>query len=225
MPPKLSMETIMDTIKSTFELMFKEHEENIKNIISKYRKEESEKLDTLRKEVNDIKVSLEFTQATLKDELAAIKNENESLKNELERIKDRVISQEDRSRRNNLRFDGIAEVVDETWEKTEALVQDFLKTKLEVNNVENIVIERAHRVSKKVQGKPRTIVVKFFNFKDKSNILSKCKKLKDLPFSVYEDFSRETAEIRKTLWKEVLRNRAENKISYLSYKTVVCKDR
>ena len=43
-------------------------------------------------------------------------------------------------------------------------------------------------------------------------------------FSIFEDFSKETARIRKEKWKEVLKNRKDGKISYLQYKTVICKE-
>ena len=51
------------------------------------------------------------------------------------------------------------------------------------------------------------------------------KKLKGINFSIFEDFSKETASIRKEKWKEVLKNRKDGKISYLQYKTVICKER
>ena len=52
-----------------------------------------------------------------------------------------------------------------------------------------------------------------------------CKKLKGTNSSVFEDFSKETASIRKEKWNEVLKNQKDGKISYLQYKTVVCKER
>ena len=52
----------------------------------------------------------------------------------------------DRSRRDNLRIDGIAEVENETWEQTEEILQNLFKEKL---LLENISVERAHRVGNK----------------------------------------------------------------------------
>ena len=55
---------------------------------------------------------------------------------------------EDRSRRGNLRFDGIEEWEDESWADTE----ENLKLKIkETLGIENIEIERAHRVGDKNQ--------------------------------------------------------------------------
>ena len=57
------------------------------------------------------------------------------------------------------------------------------------------------------------------------DILRNCKKLKSINFSVIEGFSKETASIRKEKWKKVLNNWKDGKISYLKYKTVICKER
>ena len=88
-----------------------------------------------------------------------------------------------------------------------------------------IWIERAHRVGEKKTGQERQTVVQFNSYKNKLDILRNCKKLKGTNFSIFEDFSKETARIRKEKWKEVLKNRKDGKISYLQYKTVICKQR
>ena len=44
-------------------------------------------------------------------------------------------------------------------------------------------------------GKPRTIVCRFLNYKDKTNILKTAKKLKDKNIFINEDFSHETMEL------------------------------
>ena len=51
--------------------------------------------------------------------------------------------------------------------------------------------------------------------KNKLDILRNCKKLKGTNFSVFEDFSKETASIGIEKWKEVLKNQKDGKISYL----------
>ena len=85
-----------------------------------------------------------------------------------------------------------------------------------------IWIERTHGVGEKKTGQERQIVVQFNSYKNKLDI---CRKLKSTIFSVFDDFSKETASIRKEKWKEVLKNRKDGKISYLQYKTVICKKR
>ena len=50
---------------------------------------------------------------------------------------------EDRSRRNNIRVEGIPGRENEGWDVAEEKLRKVVKDKL---NIENVVIERAHRV-------------------------------------------------------------------------------
>ena len=84
--------------------------------------------------------------------------------------------------------------------------------------------ERAHRVGEKKTGQERQIVVQFNSYKNKLDILRNCKKLKGTNLSIFADSSKETTSIRKEKWKEVLKNRKDGMISYLQYKTVICKE-
>ena len=109
---------------------------------------------------------------------------------------------EDRSRRNNLRFDGILEDAGETWEDSEDKVRSFLQNKLDLKD--EVKIERAHRSGKKTRrdqtlNDKRTVIVKFLNFKDKQNILMRYRerKLWESQLYVNEDFSEHTSIKRK----------------------------
>ena len=62
------------------------------------------------------------------------------------------------------------------------------------------------------------------SYKNKSDILRNYKKLKGINFSLFEDFSKETAGITKEEWKKVLKNQKDGMIFYLQYKTVICKE-
>ena len=136
----------------------------------------------------------------------------------------KLIDLKDRPRRNNLRFEEIKEHENESWEDCENKIYDLLENKLEMD-IENAVIEQAHRTGKKSKTRSQPIVAQFSFYKDKMNILKNCKKLKNTRFSIYENFSRETAAIRKEKWPEVLANREKDMISYLNYRTVICKQR
>ena len=59
-------------------------------------------------------------------------------------MKKKLIELEDRSRRNNLRVDGIKERPNETWEDYENKLHTLFKESLGIE--EEIAIERAHRV-------------------------------------------------------------------------------
>ena len=87
-------------------------------------------------------------------------------------------------------------------------------------DIENVVIERAHRTGKKNKNRSQPIVTQFSFYKDKMNILKNCK-----TDFFQTDFSREKAAIRKEKWQEVLANREKGTISYLNYHRVICKQR
>ena len=72
----------------------------------------------------------------------------------------------------------------------------YCRSKLEMD-IENVIIERAHRAGKKNKNRSQPIVAQFSFYKDEMNILKNCKKLKSTRFSIFEDFSGETAAIRK----------------------------
>ena len=124
----------------------------------------------------------------------------------LEFTERKIVELEDRSRRNNLRIDGITEKENKTWDECEQEVQPLIKDKLGI--AENIVIERANQITKKGNsdenpGKPRTIVCRFLNYTDRTNILKNAKKLKGKNVFINEDFSYETMELRKELLEKV----------------------
>ena len=106
-------------------------------------------------------------------------------------------SEEDRSRRCNLRIDGVTEKKGETWEQCEEEIQNIFKEKL---GIKNINIERAHRSKGKTSSnKPRTIVCKLLSYKQKKEVLKNAKKLKGSNIFINEDFCFETMQRRKEL--------------------------
>ena len=169
----------------------------------------NEKITTLERNLFSLKKDIEVIQTTKPSWATEIEN--------------KLVDLEDRSRRNNLRINGIKEGKNETWEEFEQWVNCFLEEKLDMGTSE-IWIERAHRVGEKKRGQERQIVVQFNSYKKKLDILRNCKKLKGTNFSIFEDFSKETASIRKEKWKEVLKNRKNGMIFYVRYKTVICKE-
>ena len=72
-------------------------------------------------------------------------------------VSPKLIELEYRSRRNNLRIDGIEEIPNETWEDCETKIQESIKNKLKMNKY--IEIHRCQRQSReKTQNRPRTII-------------------------------------------------------------------
>ena len=68
-----------------------------------------------------------------------ILNSEEITEDFITKIKKKLADLEDRSRRNNLRFDGFQEETNETWEESESIITDFAKEKLGIE--EDILIQ------------------------------------------------------------------------------------
>ena len=137
----------------------------------------------------------------------------------------KLIELEDQSRRNNFRIDGVEETPNETWDVCKEKVQSIIKEELGITA--EIELDRCNRTSKlkKNQPKPRTIVCRFLRYKDKEKTFKNSKKLKDTGIFIFEDFCKETVELRKSLWQEVLEHHGQGWITYLNYRQVLVRDR
>ena len=148
---------------------------------------------------------------------------------DLEYVHNKLVDLEDRSRRNNLRIDGIKGKVGESWEGCEAEVDKLFTEKLDIED--KIIIERAHRAKKQKtknskKNQPRTIICRLLNFKDKDNILKRCRNLKGTNIFVHKDFCQETLKQGIEPWKEIKRLREEeDKIAYLNYRSIVVRSK
>ena len=128
--------------------------------------------------------------------------------------KNKLRTLEDRSRRDKLIFDGIEEWEEESWADTEQNLKDTLS---DILGIQNVKIERAHRVGDKKRSPCRTIVAKLSSFKMKERILAEAKKRKPKGIQIYEDFLKATVEIRKKNREKVKELRAQNKYAILVY--------
>ncbi|XP_065640476.1 uncharacterized protein LOC124819046 [Hydra vulgaris] len=183
----------------------------------------STKIASIAKEVEEIKVSLNFHEdlfnkkiktaidCLAKENLANIKIQNNN--NELIKINNKLREIEDRSRRNNLRIDGVLENDNESWAECEKNVKEVFNNILGVKNVK---IERAHRIGK--------VVLKLLDFKDNTEILNNSSKLKGKNIFVYEDYCKETNVIRKTLREKMKIERQAGKCAYISYDKLIVRD-
>lgn len=127
------------------------------------------------------------------------------MKRAIENLESKIDDLENRSRRNNLIIYGLNEEQDETSEMLEKTVnQKVIKDILEMNPVE---IERVHRIGKPDPNKTRPIIFKLLDWRQKSQILARGRKLKDTGVSIGEDFSKRVRDIRKKLWASAKTNR------------------
>ncbi|XP_065653089.1 uncharacterized protein LOC136080400 [Hydra vulgaris] len=172
------------------EAALKQQESNFISIVSANTKILNERLDKVENNIleNAKKV------ATLATEVEEIKIQNNNF--DLKKFNSKLREIEDRTKKNNLRVDGIKENDNETWLESEQKVKEIFNEYL---GVENVKIERAHRAGKKGVKENRIIVLKLLGFKNKEEILRNASKLKGKNIYINEDYCIETNEIRKEL--------------------------
>ena len=85
------------------------------------------------------------------------------------------------------------------WKKIQNIIADKLGIESDVE------IDRCHRIGPRKtktgqnRDRPRTVVCRLNRFKDKQRILNNAKKLKNMGIYIYENFSKDTMELRKSL--------------------------
>ncbi|XP_028394412.1 protein unc-13 homolog C-like [Dendronephthya gigantea] len=180
-----------------------------------------EKLDSIEFDVKEIKKSLEFAHAEIDD----LKKENEKMKDNQDKARERIeklehdnvtmrnkiVDLQARSMRDNLLFFNIPE---RDQENTTDIIHELIETKMGMTDAkEKVKIDRSHRIGRKRQGnrKPRPIVVKFNFHQDREHVRLNAKKLRGTNIGVSEQFPEEIEKIRKTLYPELKKAKAEGK--------------
>lgn len=139
--------------------------------------------------------------------VAAFETKIVSLEKNVNFLLGKVDDLENRSRRNNLLVYGIKETADESNEGLENCVKREIFE--DILGVHASGIEKIHRLGRKVANKTRPVILRFLDERDKSAVLSSCRRLKGSRFSISEDFSPRVQQIRKKLWdsaKELKKN-------------------
>ena len=141
-------------------------------------------VENMKKETKCMSVELQ----TARNEIVSLKNENELLHN-------RITQLDSYGRRSNLIFYGLTQKPNENCSDT---VKTVLKTKLGIENVEAMRFERCHRTPAPIDPKP--VIVRFNWYQDRDSVWKARKKLQGTKISLSEDFPREIADRRKTLF-------------------------
>lgn len=169
-------------------------------------------LDTLR---NDIKKDMDDLKKTVngafeigkeakdiaeenKKDICDIKTELDSVKAQLMQEKEARLKSECYSRRDNLRFVGIPEEPNEQPGWCERKVLNIINTTLQMD-IDNIMIERCHRLGPKTGKRPRDIIIKFSHYKDREEVWGKVKLMQGSGYIMKEDFPIEIERKRNIL--------------------------
>ena len=122
---------------------------------------------------------------------------------------------DNQNRSNNIRIDGIPEVMNEDTQKTEQLVLNTLKDTLDVSDLSEFKIDRSYKVNStgerrtsrnsenNEQRKSRPIFVKFQSVKARDVVLKQFKAKKTAGMYANEDFSSRDLQKRKDLLPEM----------------------
>ena len=225
----ISEERLTTLMKKKFAEELEKQQQNLLKLISGNFETTMKEIKNIKCEMNELKKSVEFTEEVLEEKVQQMQRKVSSLEEKANEIQDYQIDRdevekkftdlEDRSRRNNLQIDGVAEENRETWDDCERKVKEIIMDRLELE------VHRAKRSKYEKKDQPRTIVCKLLSYKDKVKVLQNCKKLKGSHIYINKDFCQATLQYRKELWKEVKRLREEeDKIAYLQYRSIVVKD-
>lgn len=168
-----------------------------------------EEMKEVRTDIASIKQSTDsindsFTNALLrmdKLETRVIDTESElqDLRNKYAAIQEQVINLETYNRRDNLLIDGLTEPQNETNSDCLKTVVDFFVNKLGLKDAATIRVIRCHRLGPRTGTRPRSIIVRFHWFGDRTMVWESRQKLKGTNLFLNEDFPKEINERRKTL--------------------------
>ena len=190
------------------------------------------RLNICQKDTKEFKQSLEFSQKDIdelkpcKTKLAEIEDDIEDIYDSIDYHMDKLEYLENQSRRNNIRIDGILEEENESWDTTEERVKQVLAEKL--NPEEALHVERAHLVGRVVSGsrrRPRTIVCKLRDFKQKEQILKMTRRIEPVGLYLNEDLAKETLDKREEKRPKLEEAKRNGKVAYFELDKLVVKDR
>ena len=203
-----------------------------------------EKLQKLEDKFDELKFSLEFSQNEI-HELKTSCQQSEVLERSVLKI-ERQLSDitkdidyiDNQGRSNNIRIDGIPEVLNEDLQKTEQLVLKTLTDTLELspNDLSEFKIERSYRVNtggrriqrdnvNSQQPRCRPVFVKFRSVKSRDFVLKEFKARKPIGMYANEDYSPRVLQKRKDLLPEMYEKRREGKIAFLSYDRLIVREK
>ena len=177
-----------------------------------------EKLEgVLRNDIKGVQDSMTAMSVQVGSEIDLLKARCSYLEEENSQLWERVDRLEGFSRRSNVLFFNIPEEPKESWAMCELKVRNLVKDcmGLELGEMD---IERAHRVGPPGRSsKPRKVVAKMWNYKNKERILANAKKFKANGIDVSEDFTERVKNVRSVLKKHLVSARQQGHFAKLSF--------
>ncbi|CAL9687321.1 unnamed protein product [Knipowitschia caucasica] len=247
MPPKpkpaeedcnvsVSMLTAMlEQQKDFYRDLIKQQQDNFKSFVQMMMDNTNIRLDSIVKDLHDVKVSLQFTDGVVNDlraeekrtisKLAAFDTEINSTCSELKVLSERLEYFDNQTRRNNILVDGITNEREEKPEALESKIRQLITTKLCLDSVD-IAMDGVSRLGQyRDQGRPRPILVRLQRFKDRQCILAAARKLKGTNAYIIEDFTDSVRRRRRELLPQLKAARERGDLAFLKYDKLIVRPR
>ena len=164
---------------------------------------------------------------TLEFSLGIAQEQITQLTSDKAKVNDSLLYVQSQSMRNNLIFTGITEDPREKPEVTESKLRQFMveKLKLAQDMVDGFRLERVHRMGDYsartgASNKPRNIVAKFLQFKDREIVRRARTNLKGTGFFINEQFPKEIADRGRQLLPKMRQAIRDGKSAWISYDTL-----
>lgn len=162
-------------------------------------------LDNIRRDIKDCSERVTQAEARIsnnEDEVVTLRAKVSSLETKQKGLESQVMDLESRSRRNNIRIINLAEG---TEGKDPCLfLEKWLPEFLDITSQSPMLIERAHRIGPRRadNASPRTLILKFLNYRDKEAVLFAAKAKGDIRYNghwirFYADLAASVQQLRK----------------------------
>ena len=207
----------LEVLKEMMEIQDHAYRSTLQILVNDMKSE----IKSVKKDVEELKLSTQFMSSKFEDQKNNIEQRkmkveqiedrvkilesnlsNSSLDDEyydhesrLEDLENKHEYLENMSRRNNIKILGLPEDKnsEKSWEDTEQIVKETINKELEISS-EEIQIERAHRMGKPHDGRPRPVVARFCSWKQKEAILAIARKKKPKNVRFFQDLSSRTLQ-------------------------------
>ena len=192
----LTLDDYFTKTTAKFEKMIKNAVDSFVGKLQQLEVKMEASFDFERKRVDD----LTENQNRMKSRMETMEKEITELRLEVQRNKAAVNKSERFSRRNNVRLVGIPEAPQGQREDPVTMVEEILHSQFKVKTK----VERAHRDGKKVDGRPRHILLKFLSYREKVDIMRRAREtLKDERYFITDDLTPTDLEEKKKWIKQV----------------------
>lgn len=162
-------------------------------------------LDNIRQDIKDCSERVSQAEARIsnnEDEVVTLRAKVSSLETKQKSLENQVMDLESRSRRNNVRIVNLAEGTE--GRDPCVFLEKWLPEILNITPQSPMLIERAHRIGPRREDNtsPRTLILKFLNYRDKEAVLVAAKAKGDIRYNgqwirFYADLAASVQQLRK----------------------------